>query len=268
MIAPAIGGFIFERFGPMAVIGMLEMILLIDLVLRILIIEPEGSSNTIEGASVTPNSSESHQDEHTPLMGSHSVVESSRETDQVHVIFRWMPILNCFEDPSVVASFMLTIVNAGLIGAFNATIPLHGKDAFGFEATGAGLLLLPIAISRVIASPMGGRLVDRVGCRKVATVGYGLMTFGLSLFPAISFLPRPFEIAIFGVLLALCGTGLAVVGPGTWVESMTSVQRYHAANPHLFWEDGPYASLQALNMMNFQIGLAIGPIIAGGLRDW
>jgi hypothetical protein len=94
------------------------------------------------------------------------------------------------------------------------------------------------------------------------------MGVGLALFPAIELLSRRLQIAAFGGLLALIGIGLAVVASGTWVEGMVAVRRYHLAKPHLFWKGGPYASLQALNMTAFQIGLAVGPLVAGVLRDW
>ena len=265
MGAPALGGFIYERFGPKAVAGLLELVLVIDLIMRLLIVEPESkvASPIPEIDSALPARTET-----SPLLESSGTLEDPVNLNQVGVLFRWVPILNCFKESSFAASIFLTTINAGLVGAFNATIPLHGKDVFGFDATGAGLLLLPIAVSRVIAGPVGGRLVDKVGSRKVATIGYGLMTIGLFLFRAISVLPRTAEIALFGVLLTFCGAGLSIVGSGTWVEGMTAARRYTLANPHLFWKDGPYASLQALNMMTFQIGLAVGPLIAGALRQW
>jgi predicted MFS family arabinose efflux permease len=265
MVAPALGGFIFDRSGPFGVVGFIECILLVDLILRLLMNEPPPAVNTLQ--SDQPSCVRPFPDDTTPLIEI-QLGKDKRSREDQNIIFRLAPILNCFEDPSLLISLVFTTINAALVGGFNATIPLHAKDHFGLDATGAGLTLLPIAISRVVAGPIGGRLVDQIGSRKVAVVGYTLLASSLFMFRFISIRSQTFEIIAFAVLLSACGTGMAIVGPATWIEGMTAVRKYHHANTHLFWVAGPYASLQAINNIAFEIGLLIGPLIAGGLREW
>jgi MFS family permease len=268
MGAPALGGFIYDRFGPLAVVGLIEGILAIDLILRLLIAEPGNG----EQASDEAPQEEAGANETAPLHPTgprcEMFADASKRAGSTSTLFSWIPILHCFEDLPFTASVALTTINATLMGAFNATIPLHGKEHFGFDSTGAGLLLLPIAVARVIAGPLGGHLVDRIGSRKVAVAGYLVMSTGLFLVPATMSMSKALAVASLAALLALAGTGLAVVGSACWVEGMCAVRRYHAAHWYLFGDAGPYASLQALNMMTFQLGLAVGPLAAGALRDW
>jgi MFS family permease len=45
------------------------------------------------------------------------------------------------------------------------------------------------------------------------------------------------------------------------------MEKYHKANPGFFGENGPYAQLYGINSMFFCAGLAVGPLIAGYLKD-
>ena len=62
--------------------------------------------------------------------------------------------------------------------------------------------------------------------------------------------------------------GVAAISAPSVVEAGDVVNKYHKANPEMFGETGPYAQLYGLNSMIYAAGLAIGPFLAGGLRDW
>ena len=51
------------------------------------------------------------------------------------------------------------------------------------------------------------------------------------------------------------------------VEAGAVVEKYHKANPGFFGGEGPYAQLYGLQSMVFSAGLAIGPELAGQLRE-
>ena len=45
-------------------------------------------------------------------------------------------------------------------------------------------------------------------------------------------------------------------------------EQFHVQNPGLFKEEGgPFAKLYAVNSMGFSLGLTIGPVVAGWLRE-
>lgn len=73
-------------------------------------------------------------------------------------------------------------------------------------------------------------------------------------------------IALYCVLLALYGTGLALIDTPCMVEGGLVVNEYHRRKPGLFGKNGPFASLYGFNLLIFGLGLTVGPILAGGLR--
>jgi hypothetical protein len=74
---------------------------------------------------------------------------------------------------------------------------------------------------------------------------------------------------IYGALLGFCGVGLAGIGAPGMVEAGAVVEKYYKANPEFFGREkgGPYAQLYGLQSMVFSAGLAIGPELAGQLRE-
>jgi hypothetical protein len=75
------------------------------------------------------------------------------------------------------------------------------------------------------------------------------------------------EIIKFCVLIGLCGVGRSGVSALSIVESSCVIELYHKHNPEYFGKEGPYAQLYAINSLVFSLGLTLGPLICGGLRD-
>ena len=75
------------------------------------------------------------------------------------------------------------------------------------------------------------------------------------------------QIIIYCVLLALCGIGLGVIGSPSIVEASYVVSMYDKSNPDFFGANGPYAQLYGINSMVFSLGLTVGPLVSGSLRD-
>ena len=114
--------------------------------------------------------------------------------------------------------------------------------------------------------PIAGWATDRYGTKPLAVAGY------LWLVPALVLLrvpqPKPLgkNLAIYCVILALNGAGLATIGAPSLVEAGAVVDRFYKANPENF-PDSPYAQLYGFNSMVFSAGLALGPLVAGGLKE-
>ena len=58
--------------------------------------------------------------------------------------------------------------------------PFYWQGMRGYSAQAAGLLLLPLPLSLMVAAPIAGRMSDRIGARGISTAG--LLTLGLALF--------------------------------------------------------------------------------------
>ena len=183
-------------------------------------------------------------------------------------IYKHIPLLYCLcHSRSLALAELIAFSQGILLSAFNATIPLYAAETFGFGSLKASLLFLPLGIMNLCFGPIGGWMIDHYGTKFVAVTGFG------SLAPALASLRLP-ELAapdnrlLFYVLnLAMCGLGLPLLGSASVVEAGIVVKKYHRENPSFFPAHGPYAQLYAINHTIFSLGLTVGPLISGALKD-
>ncbi|KAI4738703.1 MFS transporter-like protein [Aureobasidium sp. EXF-12298] len=265
LVAPLLGGVLYKKAGYAGVFGIGFAVLAIDFIMRLLVIEKkvarrynitsQGDSN--ESDASHPNDEEAANDEEQPLLGSKAEDDYYVISKDQPAIVRKVPILPCLKNPRLIAALVVAFVQALLLGAFDATIPTIGQEYFNFDSLKAGTLFLPLGVFDFLLGPVFGWVVDKYGTKVAAVGGY---TF---LVPCLVLLRLPHA----GALLALCGVGLAAIGAPSIVEAGNIVQKYYDVNPEFFGENGPFASLYAMSSVAFCAGLAIGPEIAGELKQ-
>ncbi|KAL8808845.1 MAG: hypothetical protein Q9200_003966 [Gallowayella weberi] len=276
LAAPVLGGVVYQKTGYPGVFGMGGALLAIDFIMRLLLIEKKtaakwqkqdgrsnGSGEEQEGDAPTEEGEDG--DEQEPLL-------RKKEEDGYKVpegqskVVRAYPILYVLKDPRLLTALLLAFNQATLLSSFDATIPTEADQLFDFDSLKSGLLFIALVLPYLLLGPVAGWLVDRYGTKPAAVLGFGYLVPVLVLLR----LARPggtSQIVIFCALLALCGIGLAGIGSPSIVEASYVVTQYDKANPGFFGEQGPYAQLYGFNSMVFSLGLAVGPIISGGLRD-
>lgn len=281
LLAPLLGGVLYEKTGYAGVFGIGLAVLAVDFIMRVLVIEKKVArrydaagpqsvgdleaieSNNQEGDE--PEHANSEQGEEEPLLGKKENDLFKLSKDQP-AIAQKITILPCMTDPRLLTALLVAFVQALLLGSFDATVPTTAKELFGFDSLKGGLLFLPLGAFDLIIGPLAGWFVDRYGTKPCAVIGYGYLVPVLILLR----LPQPGgkdQILLFGGLLALCGIGLAIIGAPSIVEAGSVVQKYYEANPDFFGDQGPYAQLYGLNSMVFSLGLAVGPLLAGELKQ-
>lgn len=289
-MAPLVGGVMYAKLGTTAVLGLSLAVLVVDFAMRALVIEKRTASRYQDAASGSEdessgstnnnteqqqdqqNESNEHQDgdeEQQPLLGPkphQNDDEYFKISPNQPAIARKITILPCLANPRLLTAFLVALVQASLLGSFDATVATTGQELFDLDPFEAGLLFLPLGIFDLILGPLSGWFVDRYGTKAGAVLGY---TF---LVPVLILLRLPHEggrdqVMLYSGLLALCGIGLAIIGAPSIVESGAIVRRYHDVNPEFFGEQGPYAQLYGLNSLVFSLGLTIGPALAGELKQ-
>jgi hypothetical protein len=277
-----VGGVLYEKTGYPGVFGVASALLAVDFFMRALVIEKkvakryddETNSGNDDRAASPHEQDEAHVDEEQqtneeqPLLGNKQATD---DTDAWKIspnqprIAHMVPILPCLANPSLLTALLVALVQAILLGSFDATLPIVAHEYFGFDSLKSGVLFLPLGAFDLLLGPVFGWAVDRYGTKPVAVGAY---TY---LIPAFVLLRLPHaggshQIIIYAVCLALCGIGLAGIGAPSLVEAGAVVEKYYKANPDFFGEEGPYAQLYGLQSMVFSAGLALGPEIAGQLR--
>ncbi|KAL6715403.1 hypothetical protein ACLMJK_006364 [Lecanora helva] len=277
LAAPVLGGVVYKKAGYAGVFGLGFAILAVDFIMRLLIIEKKVAAryeDTQEGHERNGHISEErgngHEDgeqdtEEDPLIRKEQN-EAFRVPPQQPKAVQSFPILYCLKDPRLLTALLLAFNQATLLATFDATIPTEAQELFGFDSLSAGLIFIALILPYLILGPVAGWAVDHYGPKPAAVFGFGYMVPALILLRLVQAGGKT-QIIIYCVLLAICGIGLGVIGSPSIVEASQVVQMYDKTNPDFFGANGPYAQLYGINSMVFSLGLTVGPLVSGLLKD-
>ena len=277
LAAPVLGGVVYNKSGYAGVFGLGFAILAVDFIMRILIIEKKtaaGYEDTETREQSNRNASEDQENtaedgneesEEDPLIRKKEEDQYNIPADQPRAV-QSFPLLYCLSNPRLLTALLLAFVQATLLATFDATIPTEAQELFGFDSLQAGLIFVALILPYLILGPIAGWTVDRYGPKPAAVLGFGYLAPALILLRLV----RPggkSQIIVYCVLLALSGLGMGVIGSPSIVEASYVVQMYDKANPDFFGANGPYAQLYGINSMVFSLGLTVGPLVSGSLKD-
>ncbi|KAF2188306.1 MFS general substrate transporter [Zopfia rhizophila CBS 207.26] len=279
LFSPIVGGLLYAKTGYAGVFGFGVAFIVIDFIMRLLMIEKKVAAKyqllTPTPPDLDPDSEcpESNSPtESTPLLPqSSSDLSQYLLPEPKHRITRMFPILLVLRDTGLITALFIGFIQAFLLGAFDATIPLVAESRYGFDSLKAGLLFFPLGASDFFLGPLFGWCVDRWGTKPISILGFTWFV------PVLILLRIPTEvtiglelghqIALYASLLALNGVGLAIINSTSIVETGTVLEKYWRTNTDLFGGQAPYAQLYGINSMIWSLGLTVGPLMAGDLRE-
>lgn len=191
LVAPLLGGIVYDRAGYNAVFAMAYALIGLDIVLRLLLIEKkvavrwDSSAGGRQAVGAVDASWETVTSNKTENQHSSADVEKMRPAaaNQSNLQFtgspsrrrdRLPPVVSLLGSRRLLASLFCTITWALLSTAFDSVLTIHVADVFGWSSTGAALLFLPMIVPTFIA-PLFGWLSDRYGGRYFATIGFLLI---------------------------------------------------------------------------------------------
>ena len=263
---------VYKETGFIGVFGIGIGVLMLDFLMRLCVIEKKIAhryDSSIKDPFLDEDLSreeESDDDnEEQPLLEGVSKSKYLIPDGQPTVVQK-VPLLYCLMDARLLSALLVALIQATLLGSFDATVATEAQSLFNFSSLEAGLLFIPLGICDLFVGPIAGWTVDKYGVKPVATVSYAFLTPVLVSLRSVHAGGKD-QIVLYCILLALCGVGQAAIGAPSIVEAGDVVNKYHKANPETFGENGPYAQLYGLNSMVFCAGLTIGPFLAGTLRD-
>lgn len=280
LAAPVLGGVLYRKTGYAGVFGLGAGMLAIDFIMRLLVIEKKVAARYDTSAQSDATNPRQHDtrnqnnEDHEP--GEEEALLPKMEEadykipDGQNRLVRTLPILYCLTDPRLLVALLLSFVQAALLATFDATIPTEADGLFDFDSLKAGLLFIALDIPYLLLGPVAGWAVDKYGTKPAAVLGFGYLA------PALVLLRLPSDhlihnrknnIMLYCALLSLNGVGMAVIGSPSIVEASGVVQKYDKANPKLFGDNGPYAQLYGFTSLIFSLGLTVGPVLSGTLRD-
>jgi MFS family permease len=286
LIAPLLGGIVFDRGGYNAVFAMTYGVIGLDIIMRFIVIEKKIASKWeldeegIEDGGMQGNMSlengtsgvlEKQTVEGNPQM------DSGRSDDQVgHGTpvpgmdrkkkgMRLPPMVFLLSSRRLLAALWASLVQASLLSSFDSVLAIHVQRVFGWTSTGAGLLFIPLVVPSFL-SPLAGWLADKHGARLPATIGF---VFAAPLFICLRFVTHDTmsQKVLLCALLALIGAALAISMPPLLAEITYLLTAKEKKHPGIFGPKGATAQVFALYNLAFAGGCIVGPLWAGLVVD-
>jgi MFS family permease len=281
LIAPLLGGIVFDQAGYNAVFAMAYALIGLDIVLRLLLVEKKvaarwDTDTTVDACAVastelgqeassspTPPTERSDLEKSVPTTANQPEVDAAEFRQRRRD--RLPPVLSLLYSRRLWAALVSSLLQAALMTSFDSVLTIHAANVFGWTATGAGLLFLPIVIPGFLA-PLFGWLSDKFGGRYFVTIGF------LCACPPLVCLRFVNENTIkdkvlLCALLALTGLSLALTFPPIMAEISKvaeAKEKSMLARGHPgFGSGGAYAQAYALFNVAFAGGCMAGPLLAG-----
>jgi MFS family permease len=283
LIAPVLGGVVYEKAGYYAVYYVALGLIILDIVLRLALVEKkiarqwgveerveeESVEDRVGGAAITtldhPSDGSNNLDEK-----GEEVFESQTPTPEQAVAAtqphsKLPPVLTLLASRRLLAALWGMVVQGSLMTAFDSVVPLYVQETFGWTSTGAGLVFLAVIIPGFIA-PVVGWASDRYGPRWLC---FGGFMFAIPFWILLILVDHNSlkQKVLFCALLALIGLSLAVVMPPLMAEITYVVEAKEKATPGRYGVNGAYAQAYGLFVTAFAAGSLIGPVWAGYVRD-
>ncbi|EWC45169.1 hypothetical protein DRE_06057 [Drechslerella stenobrocha 248] len=254
--APSLSGFLYDRLGYNSVFGCMVVMVLIDIALRIFIIEKKDAVKW-----VLQEAKAKSDDPRQPLLPPTGPPDAPNFDIQPHS----HPIITLMRSPRLVTAVWVSFVEAIVMTSFETVLPLHTKETFGYTSTLAGLCFAAVVFGDFF-STYAGRLSDRVGARPCVIVGCigGAATI---FFCGFANGNTPASQALLWVMLLLVGLAHCLVFVPTYTEMSLVVEQIEREQPGVFGPYGAFAQSYGLGNLAYAAGTTVGPLMSGFMKQ-
>lgn len=221
IVSPLLGGIVYAKAGYMAVFGMALGLIVVDILMRLIMIEKKTAAKYKPLDSITPEngfygtftggpSSENQQNDSSTQPGKpqddpadDAPLLSNGDKSIPRRQGKMPTILVLLGMPRLLAAIYGIFVNVSILAAFDGILPLYVKGLFHWDSLAAGLIFLCVAIP-ALTGPLVGKLCDKVGPRWIAVAGCSLTAPPLILLRLVTHNAMQQKILLCGLLIC-CG---------------------------------------------------------------
>jgi MFS family permease len=286
LLAPLLGGVVFERAGYYSVWAMAFGLIGLDILMRLVMVERkiavrwdgrfepkraevlDGDGGGVAKELEEKTGGTESEDDKTkePLSDSPIDDDPDRQQDTSNAHNKWFnrlpPVLKLLASRRLLSALWAVLIQSCLLTSFDSVLPLFTKNTFRWTATGAGLIFLPIVIPTFVG-PYIGHLSDKQGPRWYATAGFiGCCPF-LILLRLVNHNSLKQKVLLCA-LLALIGLFLTLALTPVMAEVTYAVMDKESRRPKGYYgKNGAYAQAYSLFNMAWAAGCMVGPLLAG-----
>lgn len=281
-LGPLIGGIMYERLGYYAVFYVSFGILVLDLLLRVFMLEKsqlrikrhkralelseQGPSTLSPEMVLYMNAYITHTNQ------SEEYKKREKELQQIHGTFftisgkrfRMPVLLELIKEVRVLNALFLSIAIAWMMTFFDTTTPLHVEDIFHFNSEQSGYVFLALAVPSIF-EPFVGKMCDKYGYRYTIAGGYLLMAPILVLF-RLPTKKTTGDIVMFVAFVAIMGFLIMGVLSPIMAEVSAAVGEIESRHPGIYGKSKGYGQAYGLFNVGFSLGSLIGTFHSGETR--
>jgi MFS family permease len=290
LIAPLVGGSIFERSGYHAVYALIMAVLVLDVVFRFIMKERLGAAinNPLDVTTVTPRIGSIHskpaeikeqfseegkcdkfpesQVQEYDLEAGSDQSAAAAGVDNKAVEWtkgRTVPvILQMLFVPRMIAASWGILALAGVLSGFQTILPLVVHKIFGWNAEGGGLVFLPLTVPALLG-PFVGRLTDRFGGRWFSFLSFLFMAPSLILLRLVEDNSIGHKIMLCTLLTCIGSCSTLALEP-LFAEITKVADEVHASSLGRSQpRQNSYLEAYALFSTAWGAGDVVGPFLAG-----
>ena len=185
LTGPAVAGFLLQLTGYWPTWSVVLVILVLDITMRLVMIENPKKNNVNSTDNSNPVSTEFSAnteacEESALLAGSSAAPGYLSTTDgadtaqsgDISVTSFYRIILS---QPRVLVGLASYMLHSSILASYNTTIPTHVRNIFGWGSLPTGMLFMGLQIPSIVLSPISGWARDKVGTRLPTGMGFILL---------------------------------------------------------------------------------------------
>ncbi|KAL4944185.1 hypothetical protein BDV06DRAFT_220551 [Aspergillus oleicola] len=276
VFGPFVGGVVLSKVGYHAVFGLAIGMIVLDIVLRLVMIERKSAAKWIDIQTPPPEadseterlldpaaqngSYEAFAPDHDP----ETLSKPAEGEDPPAQRKSSMPgIIRLMGSLTLWVVLDATLVEAMAWASFDSVLPLYVRSTFDMNPVGIGLCFIPLFLPSFLSTIIGN-CVDRYGSRKIALLGFTLDVPTFLLLQLVTRNTLRDQVTLY-ILLFFAGLGAALKTVSLMVEVSHVVEEKEKRNPGIFGEKGGTAQAYGLFNVAWSGGQVAGPLFAGWL---
>ena len=274
LVAPTIGGVVYERSGYYAVFGVTFAVIGFDILLRLTLIEKKIAAKWLEPDATTvelPSTLPSGNDIELGDLKASSAVNEKNEAaatiePQATQRKRQLPsMLILLKSRRILVAFWGNLVGAMTFTAVDTTLPLYVNQIFGWNSLGAGLAFLAL-IAPGFAMPWIGHLTDKHGPRYYAASGLLLSVPFWVLLRLVDHDTKG-QAVLMCALLVLLGAATSLLLTPLMAEFSKVVDAKVRQEPDVFRGKSAYAQSYGIFNVSWASGSLLGPLVSAAVKN-
>ncbi|CAK7562385.1 MAG: hypothetical protein SEPTF4163_000228 [Sporothrix epigloea] len=269
LLAPLIGGAVYAGAGYYAVYYVAFGLIVLDISMRLLLIEKKVALRWIKADGDVPLPST----QPAPTASCERSPEADEETaDQLNQTATlpsnpaesstFQRVCTLLRLRRLIFALLGCTIDAGVLTAFDTVLPLFVQETFDWASTAAGLIFLSLFIPPLVLSPPVGMIADRVGTKWLSLAGFIAL---VPLLVCLRFIDHNSieQKVVLGVLLSLLGVALTFSNVPLMAEISFTIEAEEERNPGVWGSKGVYGVAYGLFNTAFALGSAGGSLLAG-----